>query len=298
MAISVSAPAKINLTLHVTGQRADGYHLLDSLVVFGGAQDLIRIEPADVLSLTVDGPEAAAVPADMGNLVLQVARLLGPDRGARITLTKSLPVASGIGGGSADAAATVRGLLRLWQIADGGPAADRALRAIGPGVLALGADIPVCLQSRPARMRGIGEDLAALPPLPPLPAVLVNPRLPVSTPAVFRRLTEKANTPMPLDIPAFATVAAFAGWLQGQRNDLQAAARALQPAVGTVLDALGDCAGCLLARMSGSGATCFGLFADVSAAQGAAERLRRDWPGWWIADGMLGEADCGARNLS
>lgn len=265
------APAKINLCLHVTGRRADGYHLLDSLVVFAGVGDLLQAVSAEALSLAVAGPFAAGLGGGPDNLVLRAARLTGV--GAAITLHKRLPVAAGIGGGSADAAAT----LRLMAAMGGAPVSPKA-------VLALGADVPVCLDGRAVRMRGIGEVIEPLPMLPPVWLVLVNPGMPVPTGSVFAALARRDNAGLP-DIPAggWPDAAALTGWLGGTRNDLEPPALALAPEVGAVLAALGRLPGCRLARMSGSGGTCFGIFATAQAAAAGATRLRADHPGWWIA---------------
>lgn len=268
------APAKINLTLHVTGQREDGYHLLDSLVVFARMGDSIDVRPADTLSLDVTGPFAGSAPAGDDNLVLRAARLLGQGRGAAITLEKRLPVASGIGGGSADAAAALRALARHWSLPL--PATEAALK--------LGADVPVCLAGKAARMRGVGEVLDALPQPVPVSLVLVNPGVAVSTLDVFALLSERRNPPMP-DVPAFATAADVARFAARCRNDLERPARGLAPVIGRTLTAIRATEGCLLARMSGSGATCFGLYADDEARDRACERLSRDNPGWWVAAG-------------
>lgn len=275
------APAKVNLTLHVTGRRSDGFHLLDSLVVFADVGDCITARPAAGLTLSVDGPRAAGVPTDDGNLVLKAARRLAGDeasRGAALTLIKVLPPASGIGGGSADAAATLRALTRLWNLPLPGP----------EEFLSLGADVPVCLAGRPVRMSGVGETLADVATLPALAAVLVNPGVAVSTPAVFAALSVRDNPPM-ADWPSrFGDAADVADWLRGQRNDLEEPALALAPPIGLALSALADLPGCLLARMSGSGATCFGLFADVPAAEAAAKALATAEPGWWVVPTRLG----------
>ncbi len=272
MAIEVAAPAKLNLALHVTGQRADGYHLLDSLVVFAGIGDRVRAAPARTRSLEIAGPEAEGLSAGEDNLVLRAARAFGAGSGAKITLEKNLPVASGIGGGSADAAATLRALAQLWGVALPGAAA----------VLALGADVPVCLAGRPARMSGIGEALARVPLLPGgLAVVLVNPRVVVPTPAVFRTLARKDNPAMEAMPDKFTDAAALAGWLARQRNDLEAPAIATAPVISEVLDRIAA-TGPLLARMSGSGATTFGLFATLAAAKEAAARLTAEKPGWWV----------------
>jgi len=269
------APAKINLTLHVTGQRADGYHLLDSLVAFADVGDVVRVVPALDWSLSVTGPMAGGVPTDDSNLVLRAARLTGGGPCA-ISLVKHLPTASGIGGGSADAAACLRALNRL----DG--------RAMPPDVTSLGADVPVCLRANPCRMSGIGERLSDVPPLPPFFALLVNPGGAVSTPAVFRALRRRDNPAMPAALPAWPDLPALARWLASQRNDLEPAACRLAPEIAQVLLFLHAAPGCLLARMSGSGATCFGLFASEAAAQSAAHPLAAQLPGAWIAPARLG----------
>lgn len=271
MAIEQAAPAKLNLALHVTGQRADGYHLLDSLVVFAGVGDRITVAPAETLSLEVRGPEAAKLGAGEDNLVLRAARAFAAGRGAAITLDKTLPVASGIGGGSADAAAALRALSRLWGLPLPGAEA----------VLALGADVPACLAGRPCRMGGIGEVLAPAPALPGMAVVLVNPRVEVPTPSVFRALARKDNPAMEPLPPAFATPAALAAWLSRQRNDLEAPAVRVAPVIAGVLSAIAA-TGPLMARMSGSGATCFGLFAAADAAGRAAAEVAARHPGWWV----------------
>lgn len=274
------APAKINLTLHVTGQRADGYHLLDSLAVFTELGDTISMTPARglTLTLTVTGPLAAGVPTDASNLVLRAARLMGVDAAA-ITLDKHLPAASGIGGGSSDAAAA----LRLFARQTGRPLPGLA------EVLRLGADLPVCIDARPCRMSGLGEVLTPAPPMPPVWLVLANPGVPMPTPAVFAALRDKAAAPMPAALPRCTTATELAAFLRMQRNDLQAAAHSLAPVIGTVVTALGAQPGCLIARMSGSGATCYGLFADPSQAAAAARSIGVAEPSWWVkATGLRG----------
>lgn len=275
MAETEFAAAKVNLTLHVTGRRADGYHLLDSLVVFAGVGDRVTAEPAAETSLRVTGPMSAGLSGEGDNLVLRAARLMGVS--ARIELEKVLPVSSGIGGGSADAAATLRLLARL---------SGRALPARAE-VLGLGADVPVCLAGHAVRMTGIGEGLGAVPTLPPAWLVLVNPGVGVSTPAVFKALARAENGPMPREVPKLRTAAELAAFVTMQRNDLEAPALTLQPVIGRVKAALSAQAGCMVARMSGSGATCFGLFADPLAASAAARTIRAEEPGWWVADAPL-----------
>lgn len=277
-AVSEAAPAKLNLCLHVTGRRVDGYHLLDSLVVFADVSDRVFAAPARGLSLVVAGPEGAGLLADDDNLVLRAARCMGIGDAA-LVLDKQLPIASGIGGGSADAAATLRALSRLT---------GRPLPALSD-VLRLGADVPVCLASRPARMTGIGDRLSPLPPLPRMGCLLVNPRLPVPTPQVFAALDRHENPAMP-DLPeaALASAANLAGWLAAHsRNDLVLPARSVAPVLADVQAALEAIPGCLLARMSGSGGTHFGLFASPEAAASAAGRFREAHPFWWTAAGRI-----------
>lgn len=274
--------AKVNLFLHVLGRRADGYHLLDSLVVFADVGDVLSIADADGLSLTVEGPFAAGLATEADNLVLRAARAMAAEAGlvprGRIVLCKNLPVASGIGGGSADAAAALRLLCRFWQIA---PAVLARLAA------GLGADVAVCLASRASRMGGIGERLMPSPALPDCGIALVNPGVAMATAEVFRARRGTWSAPAVLP-PAWPDAAAMAADLAGFRNDLAAPAIALQPVIDDVLATLGGAPGCLLARMSGSGATCFGLFATADAAVRAAEALRR--PGWWNWGGRLRRA--------
>ncbi len=283
--LRVAAPAKINLTLHVTGRRDDGYHLLDSLVVFAGVFDRVSVAPADRLSLEVRGPNAEALAAvpEKDNIVLRaawaLAGLTGSGKGAHVTLHKTLPVAAGIGGGSADAAAALHGLMRLWGVA---PPRDDLMRVAA----GLGADVPVCLRGRAACVGGIGEDLKEAPPLPAAWLLLVNPGVPLSTPAVFQARTGDFSKPVALnDAPRDAY--ALANALTARRNDLTAAAISLAPEIGEALAAIGALPGCLLSRMSGSGATCWGLFATEYDCRAAAKALRAARPGWWIEPAPL-----------
>lgn len=275
--IRVFAPAKINLSLHVIGRRKDGYHLLDSLVVFASVGDEITAKPAPTLTFGVEGAKAGGIPMDESNLVLQAAALFPDPKGAVLMLTKELPASAGIGGGSSDAAATLQALSRLWH-ADLPSASD---------ILKLGADVPVCLKAEATRMRGVGGHLTRVPPLPPMFAVLVNPGVPVQTPAVFAALSNPSNIPMPDQFPRFDNNVDFAKWLATQRNDLEAPASMVAPVIPTVLSELWGCNGCLLARMSGSGATCFGLFTTPEAAERAASLLRDENPDWWVVDTRL-----------
>jgi 4-diphosphocytidyl-2-C-methyl-D-erythritol kinase len=278
--LSEAAPAKVNLYLHVTGRRDDGYHLLDSLVVFAGAGDSLSGTPADTLSLELRGPFAAGLATEQDNLVLRAARSLaaatGVAGGATLTLDKHLPVASGIGGGSADAAAALRLLSRLWQL----PSTDLLF-----GLAAqLGADVPVCLAGQPARMGGIGERLEQAPALPAGGLLLVNPGVAVATADVFRA-RQGGWSPQAVLPLGWSSMSAMAADLGELRNDLQPAAIHLQPLIGAVLATLEATPGCLLARMSGSGASCFGLYADAEAACRAAEALPD--PDWWRWAGPL-----------
>lgn len=281
--IVVSAPAKINLYLHVTGQRRDGYHLLDSLVAFAGIQDRLVIGPGDDLRLLIEGRFSGAVPAGPGNIVLRAAGLLAEAAGvkarARIDLVKRLPVSAGLGGGSADAAAALRGLSTLWGV---GLAEDDLLAL----ALDLGADVPVCLGAKAAFMGGIGGDLEAAPPLPEAFLALVNPGRPLATAAVFGNLGSAYSAPArfaeaPPDAPALAAL------LESRDNGLTEAARELEPTIGEALSALEQSPGVLLARMTGSGATCFGLFADESAAAEAASKIAAAHPRWWARPAQL-----------
>lgn len=275
-----TAWAKVNLTLHVIARRADGYHELDSLIVFAGCGDALEFAPAGEISLSMEGPFAPALAgaALEENLAMRAARRLrahgGTAAGARISLYKALPVAAGLGGGSADAAATLQGLNALWGLG----ASDADLAAIG---LELGADVPVCLDGRPSMVGGIGERIAPGPALPPAWLVLVNPGVGVATPAVFA--ARQGAFAAPVSPPgALRDAAGLARWLAAGRNDLEAAARGLAPEIGHILAALGSVEDCLLARMSGSGATCFGLFAARAPAEVAVARLRAAHGGWWV----------------
>ena len=280
--LSEPAPAKVNLSLLVTGRRDDGYHLLDSLVVFGPAADRVTAQPAPDLSLSIEGPFAAGLQAGPGNLVLRaahaLARVAGRPVGATLVLHKHLPVASGIGGGSADAAATLRLLCRLWDL----HLPEGSLHTIALG---LGADVPVCLASRPARMTGIGEVLSPVPPLPPVGLLLANPGIEVATADVFRARAGPFSPPAPPS-PEWPDGVALASSLAATGNDLEAPALAVAPEIGAVLDELRALSGSLLARMSGSGATCFALFASPAEAERASANLP---PAWWRCAGPLYE---------
>jgi 4-diphosphocytidyl-2-C-methyl-D-erythritol kinase len=281
--VALLAPAKVNLYLHVTGRRDDGYHLLDSLVAFADVGDVVTVTPSERWRFAVDGPFAAAVPGGEDNLVMRAARALaaaaGTDRCAAIGLDKRLPVAAGLGGGSADAAAALRALIRLWGLA----VDDDDLTRLA---LPLGADLPACLAGRPVFVGGIGDRLAPAPPLPPVWLVLANPGRPLATAAVYgRRHGAFSRDARFTEAPSSA--AALAKVVGERHNELTAAATALEPAVGEVVDRLSALEGALLARMSGSGASCFALFADGAAAASAAAGLARERPDWWVASARL-----------
>ena len=277
--IKGSAPAKVNLTLHVTGQRTDGYHLLDSLVVFAGVFDNITATSAPELTLKVSGPFSHGIPADERNIVMKAARALqtahGITNGAKITLEKNLPHAAGIGSGSSDAAVTLAMLADLWDVPP--------LKPNAPAVIALGADVPVCLQApEPTRMTGIGENLSRIAALPDCAIILVNPMVSVPTAPVFEALPDKRNPNMGtpkagMDYPAFCR------WLAEQRNDLMAPALQIAPAVGDAMAALRRMPAVGYVGMSGSGATCFGLVRNVSDARQVARAIQLQNMGWWVA---------------
>ena len=287
--LTEAAPAKINLFLHVTGRRTDGYHLLDSVVVFAGAGDVLTVEPAvepdDAFSLEVTGPFAPALAATEDNLVLRAGQMLAraarfPPSG-RLILEKNLPVASGIGGGSADAAAALRLLNRYWSL-------DVPRPELAAMALRLGADVPVCLTPRPMRMTGIGEILQEAPVPPRCGILLVNPGVAVATADVFRARTGVFSPPDALLPEAWLSARSMAMDLRRLRNDLEPAAIAVCPVISDVLAAIQGTDGNFLARMSGSGATCFGIYADADRARRAADALRR--PGWWSWGGELTRA--------
>jgi len=260
------ARAKINLFLHVGAKRADGYHALQSLVVFADVGDELRFAPANALTLAIEGPFARGLSDAQDNLVLKAARAL--DAQAHIVLTKNLPVASGIGGGSADAAAVLRALGKgrddLFEIAAG-----------------IGSDVPICVASRPAWMEGRGEIVRPLAGVPPLPMLLVNPGLAVGTAEVFRTLVTRHGTE--LELPdGFRSADEFFAFLSSTANDLEAPACKIEPAIEEVLGTIGASSGVRLARMSGSGATCFGLFDSGDNARRAAAAIANVHSKWWV----------------
>jgi len=278
--ITEAAPAKINLFLHVGDKRADGFHPVQSLAVFTALGDVLAMEAADTLSLAIDGPFADGLAGEGDNLVLRAARGLG-GAGARLSLTKNLPVASGIGGGSADAAAALRGLSKLWN-SDSGRLQEIAA--------SLGSDVPVCVDSVTAFMEGRGEILRPALSIPQVPMLLVNPGVPVPTREVFAALETRSGVEMTLPHGRFQDTADLLRFLDSTRNDLEAPALKLQPVIGEVLAAIAALPGALLSRMSGSGATCFGIFADQDCCQRAAQTLKAAVPGWWVAPTFVPES--------
>jgi 4-diphosphocytidyl-2-C-methyl-D-erythritol kinase len=275
------APAKVNLYLHVTGKREDGYHLLDSLAVFPDVADQVMVNASGNLELArIMGDFGDLLDPEPDNLMLRAARALAEAAGisaqARLHLVKNLPVASGIGGGSADAAATLRLLREHWRL-------TLPLHEIA---LSLGADVPVCLESRPARMGGVGEILSPSPELPFFGMLLVNPGVQVATADVFRARTSGFSPAATLP-EVWPDAAAMAAALSALNNDLEAPAIALAPPIAKVLTTMRALPGALLARMSGSGATCFAIFATPAEAASAAASLHQ--PGWWCWGGGLYE---------
>lgn len=278
------APAKVNLTLRIVGRRADGYHLLESLVAFATVGDTLRFEPGVPLGLDISGPYAGACGRAADNLVLKAVAALSERvpgiKAGHFHLEKNLPVAAGIGGGSSDAAAA----LRLLARANGVLADDPHLAA---AALAVGADVPVCLDPRPRIMRGIGEELSEPLWLPELFGVLVNPGVPLTTRDVFAKLSLERTSKKPLSAPP-SWSEGMTDYLAAHGNDLTEAAVACAPAVGEVLEALAALPGVQLARMSGSGSTCFALLPTAAEAAAAAKQLREDHPRWWVADTVFG----------
>ncbi len=275
------ARAKINLALHVTGRRADGYHLLDSLVTFCETGDRLEIFAADEDRFSVSGRFAAALGEPCDNLVLKARDSLRRRLGASgiaggpvaIHLEKNLPVASGIGGGSADAAAALHGLMRVWNT-DLEPRTSMAL------LLSLGADVPMCFAGQPLSARGIGEDISILPHMPAMALVLGNPLIGVSTPDIFKALNRRDNAPVGT-LPSSATLTDWIDCLKNLRNDLEPAATKLVPEIATLRGMLDD-QDAMLSRMSGSGATCFGIFENTDKAKAAVTALKAERPDWYF----------------
>lgn len=277
------APAKINLFLHVTGKRDDGYHTLDSLIVFGEIGDLLTARPGKGLSLHIDGPQSQILNADAAeNLIIRAARAVqahsGSVPGVEFRLTKELPVASGIGGGSSDAASAIRLLEKIWPV--------RYTREERDALLVdLGADVPMCYAARPALARGIGEVLTPIDMLPDMAVVLANPGIGVATGAIFKKLAGFA--PSVEGVDAADSFDGLISMLERYGNSLEAPAIECAPVIRDVITAIADLPGCGLARMSGSGATCFGLFPTQGQASAATEQLRSQYPDWWVASGRV-----------
>ena len=290
--LSVRAAAKINLFLHVGDRRSDGYHALESLVVFAETSDRMEFTPGSDLTLKMTGPFGKALSRDKDNLVLKTARLLQskyPQEGlgAHIALEKNLPLASGIGGGSADAAATLRALNRLWRL----DLPDEELFDIAAE---LGSDVPACLLSSPCWMQGRGTQVTKLAPLPAFELVLVNPGVAVPTEAVFNALNARSGVGAIAPPPAVESVWDLVAYLADAGNDLEAPASRIAPVIEDALAALGHEPACVLAQMSGSGATCFGLFDGAVYAAGAAERMAQEHPHWWVRATRIAAPDIGA----
>jgi 4-diphosphocytidyl-2-C-methyl-D-erythritol kinase len=292
-ALIEDARAKVNLTLRVVGRRVDGYHDLESVVAFADCADRLMLTPGEELELTTSGPMAEACGETSDNLVLKAARLLGERvpglKTGSFALEKVLPVAAGIGGGSADAAAALRLLARLNDLA----LDDERLREVA---LQTGADVPVCVASQACDMTGVGETLAPLN-LPKMPCVMVNPRIPVATKDVFAELGLRPGdlligaTDVVLEAPSWpqqgGSLEEWVEALAASSNDLEAPAVRIQPVIGHVIAALNATDGAWLARMSGSGATCFAIYENTADAERAAEKLRREHPIWWVHSGVL-----------
>ena len=291
MTVSIFAPAKINLYLHVTERLPNGYHALDSLMTFADIGDQIRIEEADEFAFEIDGPFAGAFEGadaksgpDGSNLVVKAARALAAAASKslnyKIILTKNLPLGAGIGGGSADAAAVLWGLLSKWDIPKNVPYLDELM-------VGLGADVPVCFWSRDKRVRGIGEIFDPVDALPEIPIVLVHPGKPCSTPSVFSNFKGTLKTVQAIP-DHFENAEDLISFLRNQENDLSEAAQKIVPEIKNILSSLAGQDGCNLDRMSGAGSTCFGLFENENAAQNAAHNIKQDNPDWWVETGTTG----------
>ena len=270
--IEQRAPAKINLCLHVTGQRSDGYHLLDSLVLFTEFGDRVSIVPDTSWTLNCTGPFGSDVPQGSDNLVLRAATIVSEAEGAVIRLEKNLPPSSGIGGGSSDAAATIRALSKIY------PSVEPTIADL----VKLGADVPVWMSNHLTRMQGIGDQLTRLGPPSSIPIILVNPGVSLSTADVFNALETKENLPLPETMPNPADLSNWLGWLGEQRNDLEQPAIKLQPEIAKVLGVLSAFPETKLARMSGSGATCFAILEDSERRDAVAALIRKQHPNWWL----------------
>jgi 4-diphosphocytidyl-2-C-methyl-D-erythritol kinase len=290
--LKVCAPAKLNLFLHVGDRRADGYHALQSLVAFADAGDVLELAPASELALTVSGPFSQQVPRGSGNLVLKAARALSQrfsdaPLGASIALEKNLPVAAGLGGGSADAAAALRALNVLWSL-------ERSEDELVELAQSLGSDVPACVLSRPCWMEGRGEHVSVTSSLPPFELILVNPGVLLPTENVFATLNARTGTSAMQPPGRIETIWDLVAYLGDAGNDLEPPATHMHPVIDEVLESLHHEPGCVFAQMSGSGATCFGLFSAREFALGAADRLPRDHPDWWVRATRIAAPDIGA----
>ena len=290
--VRVRAPAKLNLFLHVGDKRADGYHALQSLVAFADAGDELELTPSSELTLKLTGPFGAQIPRGNANLVLKAAQALSELHsdtalGAAILLEKNLPVAAGIGGGSADAAATLRALNVLWGL-------NRSEGELVDLAHSLGSDVPACVLSRPCWMEGRGEHVSAVAPLPPLDLVLVNPGVLLPTAGVFGSLNARTGASAMAPPVRIETLWDLVAYLEDSGNDLEPPATHIQPEIDHVLEALHHEPGCVFAQMSGSGATCFGLFNDREYAEGGAGRIAQDHPQWWVKATRIAAPDIGA----
>lgn len=293
-ALNILAPAKINLYLHITGRRNDGYHILDSLVAFADIGDQVCLEPSAEFRFDIRGPFAGSFGAaekdaspDSSNLAVQAAWALArsvrrnPD--VRVTLTKALPLGAGLGGGSSDAAAVLWGLSQWWGLPQNPP-------WLADLMLSLGADVPACMLCRPVRVQGVGEILMPAPAFPEIPLLLVHPGRPCATPKVFARYDRPFAAP-PSMPECFGNTGSLIAFLKTADNDLTEAALSLVPETGLVLEALRACPGVLLARMSGSGSACFALFENEMDRMDAAEAITRAYPGWWVRGGWLNRVE-------
>lgn len=284
MTIVEQAPAKLNLFLHVVGRRPDGYHLLETLFVFVSVGDELIVEPGEGLQLSIEGPYAGRLAAEPDNLVLRAGKALaqaaGLDRArARISLRKNLPIAAGLGGGSADAAAALRALNRLWAL-------DWTLAQLADVAAELGADVPACVHSRPAIGRGTGTELEFVELAGEAFVVLVNPGVPLSTAEVFRQL-HCSDQPLRPELGGSMPKVPSVEWAAAQTNDLQAAARACCPPMAQMADELKSLPGAMMIRMAGSGPTWFAVFPSRAAAEASAAELRCRYPQWWIAEAQI-----------
>ena len=285
--LTIAAPGKINLALHLVGRREDGYHLLETLTVFTRFGDSITVQSAEEDVFSATGPFAADMPLDEDNLTiaardrLRTAFPLADCPPVSISLEKNVPIASGLGGGSSDAAATLLALTSIWDL----PTSKRELAQLCP---ALGSDVPMCLAAEPLIASGIGERIALVPGFPELCLVLVNPGVPVPTASVFRAVATYENPGLP-PLPKTLSFESLVDWLGGTRNDLEPTARTIAPEIDDALNELG-LTGALVARMSGSGATCFGLFKNDAQAEGAARHIARERPGWFVVATRSGGA--------